>query len=157
LTRLAARYAGKPEPRQQGRKDDHRLLQREIRPDADARAITKGQIGKAVNRLGVGKAGRVKPVRVGPQIMVTVQRIDRQDNGITGAHLTAAQFILRHRRARQEGRGRIHPQGFVHDLADQRQGHHIGRRGCTVAQHSAGLGAGGLLNVLIERTQIQRP
>ena len=134
-----------------------RRMQGETCPDADARPIAKRQIGKTVDLLRARKTAGVERVRIGPQSVMAVQGVDRQNHCIALQDLTPAQTVLGLRRARQKRRRRIHPQRLIHDLARQGQLRNI-RHGCRpVAQHGHSLGSGGGLHIRIEGAQIQRP
>ena len=86
-----------------------------------------------------------------------MQCVDRQDHGIAGADLAAQQGVGGLCGARQEGGGRIQPQGFIDDAAGERQVGDIGHRGGAVAQGSLRLGAGVGLNFGGEGAEVERP
>jgi len=74
-------------------------LYRKVCADADAGAVAEGLIREAVDGFRVGKAGRIEAVRVGPQSMMAVQRIDRQDYRVAVADLAPRRRIRSLRRA----------------------------------------------------------
>ena len=92
-----------------------------------------------------------------PQQVIAVQRIDRNDHGIAGAHLAAAERIGLQRRARHHCGGRVEAQRLVGDHADKGQLRHILAGAGAPLKHRLRLGAGAILHALIERAEIERP